>query len=175
VVRSVFQFLGWYFLVSIIGLMVFPLAYRFLPKLHDRGYSFSKALGILLWGICFWLCSTLQILPNDLFGSLFALLVILVISGLCLLKGQWKEIIAWLKENVRQVITIEVVFLVFFALWTIVRAANPDVANTEKPMELAFINSILRSPKFPPMIPGCQGIPFHITTLGTCWWLRSSG
>jgi len=155
--------------------MVFPLAYRFLPKLHDRGYSFSKALGILLWGICFWLCSTLQILPNDLFGSLFALLVILVISGLCLLKGQWKEIIAWLKENVRQVITIEVVFLVFFALWTIVRAANPDVANTENQWNWRSSIPFCGHQNSRQMIPGCQGIPFHITTLGTCWWLRSSG
>ena len=38
-----------------------------------------------------------------------------------------------------------------------VRAANPEILGTEKPMELAFINAILRSPAFPPHDPWLSG------------------
>ena len=55
------------------------------------------------------------------------------------------------------VITIEVLFLTLFALMALLRAANPDITGTEKPMELAFINAILRSTSFPPNDPWLAG------------------
>ena len=47
-------------------------------------------------------------------------------------------------------VTTEVLFLVAFGLLALLRAGNPTLDNAEKPMELMFINSILRSPSFPP-------------------------
>lgn len=160
------QFIGWYFLVTVIGILIFPITFLFLPKLHDRGYAFSRVIGLLLWGICFWLFSTFQILPNDLFGTLFAFLILLFISGLCLRRNRWREMIEWVRENYRLIILVEIVFLVSFALWAVVRAANPDIANTEKPMELAFINAILRSPRFPPNDPWLSGYSISYYYLG---------
>lgn len=160
------QFIGWYFTVTVIGLLIFPITFLFLPKLHDRGYAFSRVIGLLLWGICFWFLSTFQVLPNDLFGALFAFLVLLIISGLCLRKNRWREMIAWMRRNLRLIILIEILFLVSFALWAVVRAANPDIANTEKPMELAFINAILRSPHFPPNDPWLSGYSISYYYLG---------
>jgi len=52
---SMFQFLSWYIAVTIIGWLVFPLAYRLLPALPDKGYAFIRVLGLLLWGFVFWL------------------------------------------------------------------------------------------------------------------------
>ncbi|HEX2980238.1 MAG TPA: DUF2298 domain-containing protein, partial [Anaerolineaceae bacterium] len=37
------------------------------------------------------------------------------------------------------------------------RAVDPGIINTEKPMEIAFINSILQSPTFPPQDPWFTG------------------
>jgi uncharacterized membrane protein len=55
------------------------------------------------------------------------------------------------------VVGVEVLFLFAFAVWTIVRAANPEALGTEKPMELAFINAILNSESFPPHDPWLSG------------------
>jgi YYY domain-containing protein len=55
------------------------------------------------------------------------------------------------------VIAIEVVFLLAFVFLTFVRASDPDITYTEKPMELAFINSIMRSPSMPPDDPWLSG------------------
>jgi YYY domain-containing protein len=51
----------------------------------------------------------------------------------------------------------EGLFLVAFAGWAFVRAANPEIVGTEKPMELAFINSILHSSNLPPHDPWLSG------------------
>ena len=41
--------------------------------------------------------------------------------------------------------------------WAAFRAYNPDIAGTEKPMEFAFINGVLRSRFFPPQDPWLSG------------------
>ena len=41
--------------------------------------------------------------------------------------------------------------------WAAFRAYSPDIAGTEKPMEFAFVNGILRSPLFPPQDPWLSG------------------
>lgn len=160
------QAISWYIAILVIGLGTFPISYRFFSKLPDRGYSFSKILGLLLWGIIFWFFCTFQILTNDLFSSLLAFLVVILISALCLRKGGWKEITGWVRQNLKAVLTAELVFLTAFVLWAVVRAANPDIANTEKPMELAFINAILKSPKFPPQDPWLSGYSISYYYLG---------
>ena len=52
---------------------------------------------------------------------------------------------------------VEVLFLIAFMGWAVVRSANPEITGTEKPMELAFINAILRSPTLPPNDPWLSG------------------
>jgi YYY domain-containing protein len=68
-----------------------------------------------------------------------------------------QELRDWWRAHRKQVVGVEALFLVAFAGWAFVRAANPDIAGTEKPMELAFINAILRSPDFPPHDPWLSG------------------
>ena len=63
----------------------------------------------------------------------------------------------WLRQQWRLVVSVEALFLLAFAAMAFVRAANPEILGTEKPMELAFINAILRSPAFPPHDPWLSG------------------
>ena len=51
----------------------------------------------------------------------------------------------------------EGLFLAVFALWAVFKAYNPEIAYTEKPMEVAFLNAILRSDRFPPLDPWLSG------------------
>jgi YYY domain-containing protein len=151
------SFFLWYIVISLTGLAVFPLAYRLLPALSDRGYTLSRALGLLLWGYLFWLMGSLHILRNDLGGQLFALVLVVLASWLALRKITLEELTQWLSTRRSLVITVEVLFLLAFASLSLVRAANPEIFGTEKPMELAFINAILRSPAFPPNDPWLSG------------------
>jgi uncharacterized membrane protein len=150
-------FLLWYLVISLTGLVVFPLAYRLLPALADRGYSLSRALGLLLWGYLFWLLGSLRILHNDLGGQLLVLFLVVLLSWSALRRHSIEEIKKWLRARRSLVITVEVLFLLAFAAMALVRSANPEIFGTEKPMEEAFINSILHSPSFPPHDPWLSG------------------
>jgi YYY domain-containing protein len=150
------EFLRWYFFITFLGWLSLPIAFHFLPKLRDRGFSLSKALGLILWGFIFWLLASFNLLQNNLGGILIALAGVAILS-IILARKNWDALITWIKSNVPLIVAIELLFLVLFALWAIVRAANPNIEGTEKPMELAFINAILRSPSIPPNDPWLSG------------------
>jgi YYY domain-containing protein len=154
---QIFTFLIWYICITFLGLVSFPLTYRLLPGLKDRGYSLSRVLGLLVWGYFFWLLASLGVLRNDIGGLILALIVLVVLSFWAYRGLPAYELRSWWNDNRRLVLSIEILFFVVFAGWTIVRATNPEILGTEKPMELAFINAILRSPIFPPHDPWLSG------------------
>ena len=154
---DILSFLSWYLVIFLVGAATFPIAFRFFPRLASKGYAFIKPLGLLLWGYVYWLLCSLGILQNDLGGEVLALAVVVLLAAISLTQSKGRELWLWVQQNWKTILAVEGVFLVFFALWAVVRAANPEILNTEKPMELAFINSILRSPTFPPQDPWLSG------------------
>ncbi len=151
-----FSALLWYLLLTMLGWMAFPLAFRFFPALRDRGYALSRTLGLLLWGYVFWLLTSLGVLYNTPGGVLTALAGMGVLAGLASRKRR-DAIRQWVMTHGRVVLTTEILFALAFAFMTVVRAAAPEILGTEKPMELAFINAILHSPTFPPHDPWLSG------------------
>jgi len=147
----------WYLVSSMLGWLAFPIAYRLLPNLPDRGYTASRALGLLIWSYSLWLFASLGALPFDEGSLLVAAGLLAGLSLWALLGIQPVEMLNWLRSRKRVVLISEALFLVAFAGWAVVRAANPEALGTEKPMELAFINAILRSNTFPPHDPWLSG------------------
>ena len=155
-------FFSWYLTLTLLGWLTFPLAFRLFPALADRGYSLSRALGLLVWGYAFWLPTSLGLSQNDLGGLLLALLILIGLSTWAYQtvdRGQRitspivyrpTSIIDWLRDNFRLLRNVEILFFLTFAFLAFVRASNPELTSAEKPMELMFINAILRSPTFPP-------------------------
>ena len=144
------SFILWYLVISIVGWVTLPLAFNLLPNLKDRGYTLTRPLGLILWGFIFWLLTSLQILQNNSGGVLLAFFILAGLSAWSI-RRNWKEMLDWYHQQVHLLVIGELLFLAAFAALALVRAANPDIAGTEKPMELAFINSLMRSPSFPPM------------------------
>ena len=152
------NFLSWYLTLTLLGWMTFPLAYRLFPKFADRGYSFSRVIGLLIWGYAFWLLTSLGVAQNNLGGILLGLAVLAGLSLWSLNSMKTRaEIWAWVSAQSRLITRIEILFFLSFAAMALLRASNPEALGTEKPMELAFINAILRSPTFPPHDPWLSG------------------
>jgi len=157
-------FISWYLTVTLLGWLTFPLVYRLFPALPDRGYSLSRAAGLLVWGYVFWLLTSLGLSQNDAGGLLLGLLVLAGLSFWALrsvdrgrqtiddrgMVNDLSSIVNWIQRNRRLVFNIELLFLLAFAFLAFARASNPELTSAEKPMELMFINAILRSPTFPP-------------------------
>jgi len=151
-------FISWYILVTLLGLLTFPLAHRLFPALADRGYALSRAFGLLVWGFVFWLFANFGIAQNDVGGLLLGLVIL---GGLStwIFFNQRSEIQNWLKENTKLILTTEILFLLAFGMMAFIRANNPEIttAGGEKWMEVAFINAVLHSPVFPPHDPWLSG------------------
>ena len=142
-------FLSWYLIVTLLGWLAFPLAFYLFPALTDRGYTLGRAFGLLTWGYIFWLFASFHIAQNDIGGLLLGLVILGGLSVWAFFKCGM-EIRAWLAENRHMILTAESLFLLAFGFMALVRAANPEIVGTEKPMELMFINGIMNSPAFPP-------------------------
>ena len=143
------SFFSWYLLITLLGWVTFPLAYRLFPALADRGYTLSRAFGLILWGFIFWIFATLGIAQNDMGGLLLGLVIVGGLS-VWVASDHRSEITDFLKSNISLIITTEILFILAFGLMAFFRSANPEILGTEKPMELMFINGIMNSPGFPP-------------------------
>ncbi len=151
------DFLLWYAAITLVGWLTFPIAFWLFRHLPQRGYAFSRTLGLLLWGYAFWLLTSLHLTENRTEGILFALAVVGGVSLFLFFKTGKAEFLRWWKENRTQVGVMEGLFFLALAALAVTRAANPEALGTEKPMELAFINAILRSESFPPHDPWLSG------------------
>ena len=151
------DFITWYLIVVALGWIAFPILYSILPSLPGRGYSLAKPFGMLAWGYLFWILARLGLVANNLAGLSFPLLILIGMSVWILKRNGIGEIRSWIKEHRSLAFTSEILFLGAFAAMALVRAYNPEIIGTEKPMELAFINAIMGSESLPPNDPWLSG------------------
>lgn len=160
--RSGHQLVSWWLLATFAGAAAWPLVFRLLRRLPDRGFTLARPAGMLLSGFVLWFLGSLGMLRNDTGGAVLAWMIVLVISaaayvGLRDRDDSGATLGGWLQQNWRVVLAGELVFALMFFAWAVVRAYDPNIAATEKPMEMAFINAIRRSETFPPHDPWMSG------------------
>ena len=152
--------LFWWLALAILGLLAYPLAFLVLRGLSDRGYLFAKVLGLLLLAYLCWLLSNWRLAA---FSHSSALLVTFLLAGASLLLVLWlrKTFWAFLRERWRLLLLEECLFTLAFLLFVLIRSFDPDLwqpfLGGEKPMELAFLNGMLRSSSMPPLDPWFAG------------------
>jgi YYY domain-containing protein len=152
--------LTWWLVVLLLGAFLYPLLFFVLPTLADRGYIFSKLLGMLLLAYFAWLLASLHVLPFE-HSSVLLVFIALGLIGACAAMMQRRNLLAFLRQHWRLLLLTEVMFTLALLLFVGIRSLNPDLWNPyyggEKPMELAFLNAILRSPYMPPLDPWFSG------------------
>ena len=149
--------LKWYLLIQALGLINLPITISVFQKLRSKGVFLSKILGLLLWGFVFWWLVTNVLLRNDLPSALVAMGLLALVNLFFLKKIGFDQLRAQVKKIKKFLIASELIFLIAFAFWAFVRSTNPEIIHTEKFMEMAFINAILKSPGFPPHDPWLSG------------------
>lgn len=145
-----FELFQMWALVEVLGLICLPLTVTVFHNLPDRGWTFSKAIGMALLAFCVWFpLMCIHALPfNQLFIAVIAL--ILLVLGLYGLKRTYQEIVKLIRRNVLYIVIVELLFLgmVFLLGW--LRSFNPALNINEMFMDEGFISAIMRSPHFPP-------------------------
>lgn len=158
----VIPILAWWLASSLIGWLALPIGFWLFSRLPDRGFAFSRILGLLLASYLLWLGASLHVLQNDLGGIVFALVAMGGASAWLAFRrgGNYSEIRAFLRQHGRLVLVVEILFVVCLLGWSLVRAYSVGKImrfGGEKFMEIAFLNAILNSPQFPPADPWLSG------------------
>lgn len=151
--------LVWYLVISLLGLIVYPLVRLVFKGLPDKGYPFARLTAILLLAYFTWLVASVG-------GQFSRLTIIGVISGLVLVNGflayhQREGLLLELRTRKRYFLKVELVMLALFALMLFIRWSNPDLWHPwrggEKPMDLSYFTAVLKSTVFPPYDPWYAG------------------
>ena len=137
--------LKWWFLIFLIGNSFLPLTSKIFKSFIDKGYIFSKILGILFVSYAIFIFSFLHLLKFSQINSI-AVWILLAIISFYFIRKQKLE----LKQNLKLFITEEFIFFVCLLAWSVVKGFQPDIHDLEKFMDFGFLNSILRTDYFPP-------------------------
>ena len=156
------QFLAaavFYLMITLLGIAVYPLVRMALPGLSDRGYPLSKLAGLLILAFVVWVLGSIGVQFTKTTITLVLVGILLVSGGLAVL--QWKTLIAEIKKKWRYFLLVELLALVAFVLFIVVRLGNPDLWHPykggEKPMDFSYLNAVLKSTTFPPYDPWFEG------------------
>lgn len=155
-------FLQWWAVIFGLGLIFVPIATSLFANFHDKGYLFSKAIGIAVTGYIMWLLSSLHLCKFTA-NSCYITFGIGLVLNLCVLlfqrikkadkKDLRKNIFSYgLLQNkiISAIITEELLFFGLFLLFTYIRCFKPEAYGTEKFMDYGFMTSMMRSEYMPP-------------------------
>ncbi len=157
------QTYAWWFAVLVVGLAAFPLTFAFFRFLPDRGYAFTKPLGLALATYLLWIGATVGILPNNR-GSIILILVGMALASLVVASRRRDELRAFIRERLYYIVLIEALFALALVVAISLRSYVTEINWNEKPMDFEFLNSILRADSFPPKDAWLSGqtIPMYI-------------
>ncbi len=145
-----FELFQMWALVEVVGLVCVPLTVTVFHNLPDRGWAFSKALGMAVFAFCVWL--PLMCIRSLPFSRLFiagVALVLLILAFVGMVRVR-HAVAKFVRLNVAYIVVTEVIFLGMVYLLGWLRSLGPDIRSYEMFMDEGFIASIMRSPHFPP-------------------------
>lgn len=147
--------------VEILGLLCLPLTVTIFHNLPDRGWAFSKAIGVAMLAFCVWL-------PLMGFHALFfsqgfiaGVLLLLAAGNVVGFLRVRQTIIKLVRVNLIYILITEVVFLgmVFILGW--IRSYDPAIRGFEMFMDEGILQAIVRSPHLPPNDVWLSGYPIN--------------
>ena len=168
--------LQWWVIFFVIGFSFLPLTFTIFKNFFDKGYIFSKILGIAIVSYAIFLLGILHIAPFSFLTSLLILIFFGVLNlplifsfkdGKTRIKEDFLKI---LKENWPIFLFEEILFIFGLLSWSYIRSFQPDIHGLEKYMDFGILNSILRSEFFPPKDMWFTPLPInyyyfgHLTT-----------
>jgi YYY domain-containing protein len=176
-------------LIELIGLAATPIAGVLLARLPGAGLGLGKVLGLLLVTWLVWLGGSLTLVPYGTGSGALWIALLCALGLLAWVRGwegrravergeprgrlarrRWRRLAGRVPEpdplRARLFWAAEAVFAVAFAGMTLLVAFSPDVWNTEKPMDMAFMTASNRSATFPPEDPWLAGADLNYYYLG---------
>ena len=151
---------SWLLVLQGITLAALPVTLVLMGPLTDRGYLFAKVIGLLTVGLVVWLLASAEWMAFSSTSIGVGVLVVGVASAVVALRRR-RELIDFVRRRWPVLAVGEVIFLVAFLSFVLLRMANPDLWHPwrggEKPMDLAYLNAVVKSSYMPPYDPWFSG------------------
>lgn len=143
----------WWAWFVMLGLFSLPFTALLFHRFEDKGYVFSRILGLVLISYISFVLSVSRLVPFSKIGIGLSIFL-LITAELILLKFSPKCASAFYKTVTscsfwKHAAAEEGLFLVALMFWTFLRGLHPQLDDLEKFMNLGFINSILNSNYMP--------------------------
>ena len=147
--------LSFWLLVEAIGLIGLPFAAGLFSRLPGGGWAFARPLGLLLVAYPLWLLVSLNAISYTRVGAVVATAVA---SAAALVLAPFTLRRARQNQPARRLWLVgELLFATGFGIWALIRSFAPEIVQTEKPMDMAIVNSINAGESFPPHDPWFAG------------------
>lgn len=139
----------WWFILFLFGVGFLPVTFRLFAPFFDKGYIFSRLIGLLAVGYIVFVLGAFHIAPFT-FPTIVLVALVLSIGSFFLLPDRGKTLAiikkSWLTFSIE-----ELTFLTILFIWAYVHSYAPDIHGLEKYMDYGFINSFLRTQYLPPV------------------------
>lgn len=144
----------WWAIMLITSMAVFPLTLLLFRHFTDRGWIFSKTLGLFLLSLILWTMNVAHILRFNRTG------LFIVLAGLAILcYGTWffvrfrmkrADLFPGADKNTLILCAVEeLLFLALFGISVYIIGFKPEAMGTEKFMDYGFLTSLARSRYMP--------------------------
>ena len=134
-------FFRWWLAALFLGIGMFPVTGYLFSHFRDKGWLVSKVLGIAAAGFLTWLLVNCRILPFTGMASR-SIAILLAVTIWCfwflgIQKGEKKKVICefFSRDMIAAALEGEIVFTLFFLLWTYAAGFRPAAYGTEKFMD----------------------------------------
>ncbi|MBA3826897.1 MAG: hypothetical protein H0X24_23765, partial [Ktedonobacterales bacterium] len=159
----------WFIAVELLGVAALPFVGTAFAHLPDRGWALAKPLTLLLLGVAIWL--PLVVFPALPYSRGWIMLVVLLFvagnaTAVVLRPSLGLRWLTWVRAHWLYATLCEALFA--GGMWVMgnLRALNPQVENTEKFMDQAFLSAIMRTAHLPPPDPWLAGHPINYYYFG---------
>ena len=164
--------LGWWLMVTALGLAAAPFGIVVFRNLGDGGVAFWRPLGILATSVLVWLWASLGLVSFGR-GSAIASGLLLAVIGWGIITRR-RDLLVRTAGRWRRMLEAEAVFLAAFLGFLLVRANNPNIHDPVghgycgggEAMDFAFLNALTRANSFPPYDPWLAGYSINYYYFG---------
>lgn len=151
--------MNWWVISLLIGLFAFPLSFYLFRKSHDKGYMFSKIVGLFIVGYLSWLIGYINF---STISIIFVILLMIAGSAWVFIQNK-KEILEFMGQKIGLILVTELFYLFIFLFYAFFKMYHPDILGQEKFMDFAFMNAVGKSDQMPPYDPWMAGKGFTIS------------
>ncbi len=133
----------------------FPIGAVLLRRLPDAGAGLSFPLGLALASYIYFILRVFDVLPAGRGGYIAAITLLGLAAAAVAGRDRWLRV-TWRRAWPGVVVAFGVFTFAFFG-YVSFRSYNSEIAGTEQPMDLMYLNATLNSEEYPPKDPWLAG------------------